>query len=215
MGKSTKSKVVPLHPEADVPAPVSDRPPPGQRIQKAISQAAARQIDRTQPVRVDMKIQADGTPLMCCPHDDPTGFTVHLKETFGSSSFDFAWRQVGLVRTAVNATDRDEMNAALAFVGGLKPADEIEAALAVQMVGVHEASVRLLATAMKASTIDAQERYINMATKMQRTFTAQVEAMKRYRSSGEQTIRVQHQNVTVQEGGQAVIGDVHGGGRRG
>lgn len=133
----------------------------------------------------------------------------------GSASNDFAWRQLGLVRTSGNATDAEELNAALAFIGGIQPNDEIEAALTVQMLGTHEASVRLLATALKAGHIDAQERYINMATKMQRTFTAQVEAMKRYRSSGEQTIRVQHQNVTVQEGGQAVIGDVHGGGRRG
>ncbi len=79
-----------------------------------------------------------------------------------------------------------------------------------------EASVRLLATAMKAGHIDSIERYVNMATKMQRTFAAQVEAMKRYRSSGVQTIRVQHQNVTVESGGQAIVGDVQqGGGRKG
>jgi hypothetical protein len=213
MSKSTKSKVVPLRPSE---VPVSARPAPGQRTQKAIQQAAARQIDRAQPVKVTMEIRPNGMPLISCPHDDANGFMVHLKETFGGSSSDFAWRQLGLARTAANATDTEEMNAALAFVGGLQPNDEIEAALAVQMLGTHEASVRLLATAMKAGHIDSIERYVNMATKMQRTFTAQVEAMKRYRSSGEQTIRVQHQNVTVQEGGQAVVGDVHhGGGRRG
>ncbi|MET4636579.1 hypothetical protein [Kaistia defluvii] len=209
MSKS-KSKVVPLRP-ADV-APISSRPEPGQRIQKAIQEAAARQIDRTQPIKVTMEIQPDGPPVIGCPHNDADGFMVHLRETFGGGSNDFAWRQLGLVRTAVNATDAEEMNAALAFIGGIQPNDQIEAALAVQMLGTHEASVRLLATAMKAGHIDSIERYVNMATKMQRTFTAQVEAMKRYRSSGVQTIRVQHQNVTVENGGQAIVGDVHRGG---
>jgi hypothetical protein len=39
-----------------------------------------------------------------------------------------------------------------------------------------------------------------------------VEALKRYRSAGEQTVRVEH--VTVNEGGQAIVGNVaHGGAR--
>jgi hypothetical protein len=214
MAKPTKSKVVPLRPTD--PVPVASRPAPKQRMQKSIQKSAARQIDRAQPIKVTMETPPEGSPIVGCPHNDVDGFMVHLRETFGSGSSDFAWRQLGLLRTSGNATDADELNAALAFVGGLQPNDQIEAALAVQMLGTHEASVRLLATAMKAAHIDVQERYINMATKMQRTFTAQVEAMKRYRSSGVQTIRVQHQTVTVQDGGQAVVGDVHhGGGRKG
>ncbi|WEK50975.1 MAG: hypothetical protein P0Y66_02545 [Candidatus Kaistia colombiensis] len=213
MSKPTKSKVVPLHPGAKLPAPA--KPEAGQRTRKAIQKAAALQIDRHQPITVTVEAQPDRPSAIGSPHNDTNGFIVHLNETFGSASHDFAWRQLCLLRTSGNATDTEETNAALGFIGGIQPNDEIEAALAVQMLGTHEASVRLLATAMNAGHIDAQERYINMATKMQRTFTAQVEAMKRYRSSGEQTIRVQHQNVTVQEGGQAVIGDVHGGGRRG
>jgi hypothetical protein len=45
---------------------------------------------------------------------------------------------------------------------------------------------------------DSAERAFN---KLARTFAAQVEALKRYRSGGEQTVRVEH--VTVNEGGQA------------
>jgi hypothetical protein len=52
-----------------------------------------------------------------------------------------------------------------------------------------------------------------MFNKLARTFVAQVEALKRYRSTGEQSIRVQH--VTVNDGGQ-VVGDVQtGGGEQG
>ncbi len=49
-----------------------------------------------------------------------------------------------------------------------------------------------------------------MLNKLARTFTAQVEALKKYRSTGEQSIRVQH--VTVNDGGKAIVGDVRAGG---
>jgi hypothetical protein len=46
--------------------------------------------------------------------------------------------------------------------------------------------------------------------KLARTLAAQVEALKRYRSSGEQAMRVEH--VTVNNGGQAIVGNVASGG---
>ena len=55
---------------------------------------------------------------------------------------------------------------------------------------------------------DSAERAYN---KLARTFASQVEALKRYRSAGEQTVRVEH--VTVNEGGQAIVGNVAHGGR--
>ena len=39
-----------------------------------------------------------------------------------------------------------------------------------------------------------------------RTFTTQMEALRKYRTGGEQKVTVQH--VTVNEGGQAVVGNV-------
>src|SRR4030095_6650512 len=49
---------------------------------------------------------------------------------------------------------------------------------------------------------DSAERAFN---KLTRTFTTQLEALKRYRSSGEQKVTVQHIDV---RGGQAIVGDV-------
>jgi hypothetical protein len=57
---------------------------------------------------------------------------------------------------------------------------------------------------------DAAERAMN---KLARTYAAQMETIKRYRSKGQQTVRVER--VTVENGGQAVVGNVsHEGGRR-
>jgi hypothetical protein len=55
---------------------------------------------------------------------------------------------------------------------------------------------------------DSAERAFN---KLARTFASQVEALKKYRSGGEQTVRVEH--VTVNEGGHAIVGAVTHGGR--
>ena len=55
---------------------------------------------------------------------------------------------------------------------------------------------------------DAAERALN---KLARTYATQVEALKRYRSKGQQIVRVER--VNVESGGQAVVGHVQHGGR--
>ena len=50
---------------------------------------------------------------------------------------------------------------------------------------------------------DSAERAFN---KLARTYTTQMETLKRYRTGGEQKVTVQH--VSVQEGGQAIVGNV-------
>ena len=93
---------------------------------------------------------------------------------------------------------------------GIEPRDPLETMLALQMGAVHNATMtfaRRLATVTTIPQQDSAERALN---KLARTFTTQIEALKRYRSTGEQKVTVQH--VTVNEGGQAVIGDVTSGG---
>ena len=55
--------------------------------------------------------------------------------------------------------------------------------------------------------IPQQDSASNAFNKLARTFAAQVEALKRYRSGGEQKMTVQH--VHVAEGGQAIVGNVN------
>jgi len=50
---------------------------------------------------------------------------------------------------------------------------------------------------------DSAERALN---KLARTYGSQMEALKRYRTGGEQKVTVQH--VSVSEGGQAIVGNV-------
>jgi hypothetical protein len=55
---------------------------------------------------------------------------------------------------------------------------------------------------------DCAERAL---TKLTRTFATQMERLKRYRSKGQQVVRVER--VTVNEGGQAIVGPVQHGGK--
>jgi hypothetical protein len=58
----------------------------------------------------------------------------------------------------------------------------------------------------RIENIPQQDSAVNGLTKLTRTYAAQMEALKRYRSGGEQKMTVQH--VHVAEGGQAIVGNV-------
>ena len=58
----------------------------------------------------------------------------------------------------------------------------------------------------------AQAHYTGF-NKLARTFAAQVEALRKHRTGGEQRVTVQHVNVA--DGGQAIVGNVKTGGRGG
>ena len=61
-----------------------------------------------------------------------------------------------------------------------------------------------------SDTIPQLETNGVILTKLQRTFTAQLEALQRYRGEAPQQVRVEH--VHVHEGGQAIVGAVQTGG---
>jgi hypothetical protein len=101
-------------------------------------------------------------------------------------------------------------NDAMALLNGIQPQDEIEGMLAVQMIAVHNMAMET----MKRAMITGQNEYgtdvnVNRATRMLRTFNAQMEALKRYRTGGQQKVIVEHVYVTA--GGQAIVGVVNRG----
>lgn len=103
------------------------------------------------------------------------------------------------------------MESTLSMIESISPQNGLEAMLAVQMVSVHNIAMEMSGRAMLSEqTYEGVSENINRATKLMRTFTALMEALKRLRMGGKQTIQVQH--VHVNEGGQAIVGDVKGGG---
>ena len=104
-----------------------------------------------------------------------------------------------------------DLNDMLSVVRGIGPTDAVEAMLAVQMAAVHQASIQCARRLAQALTLDQEAGASNSFNKLMRTFAAQIEALKRHRSAGEQNVVVKH--VHVYPGGQAVVGNVNTGGR--
>jgi hypothetical protein len=101
------------------------------------------------------------------------------------------------------------VNIVFSMIRAIRPRDELETMLATQMAAVQFAMADMAARLADTTTLHAQDSASNAFNKLARTFTAQIEALKRYRSTGEQKVTVQH--VTVKDGGRAVIGDVTAG----
>ena len=78
--------------------------------------------------------------------------------------------------------------------------------LAAQMAAVHLATMDFASRLAHAENLAQRESSERSLNKLARTFTTQMEALKRYRTGGEQKVTVQH--VHVNEGGQAIVGNV-------
>ena len=55
-------------------------------------------------------------------------------------------------------------------------------------------------------TFEGRDMNLRHASRLSRAFATQVEALKRYRTGGQQKVTVEH--VTVNQGGQAIVGNV-------
>ena len=93
----------------------------------------------------------------------------------------------------------------------MEPKDAVEVMLVCQPVATHVAMTSLSAKVMDATSPQLREGYERSMTRLSRTFLAQMDALKRYRAKAHQTVRVER--VTVNEGGQAIVGHVHTEGR--
>jgi hypothetical protein len=105
---------------------------------------------------------------------------------------------------------RGRLDAALALIQAVAPKDEVEAALAVQMAATHSAAMMVL---VRLGGGHGGERRVaalgSAAARLMRAYTHQVETLRRLRHGGAQLIRIER--VDVNDGGQAIIGNVRAG----
>ena len=153
-------------------------------------------------------------------HLDPDGdvatHDASLLEMAGTKDPDLMCYLVGQAADAIQRTKKpqaDILNKAVAALAGIGPRDELEGMLAVQMVAVHHLAMESMKRARQQNqSVEVATHHINGATKLLRTFTAQVETLNRYRGKGQQKVTVEH--VHINKGGQAIVGAVNreGGG---
>jgi hypothetical protein len=104
----------------------------------------------------------------------------------------------------------DERAFMLSIVNDLAPRDAVERMLAVQMAATHVATIRSARWLANTENIPQVQAHYTGFNKLARTFAAQVEALRKHRTGGEQRVTVQHVNVS--DGGQAIVGNVQHGG---
>ncbi|MGX0975932.1 hypothetical protein ACSSVY_001642 [Roseovarius sp. MBR-51] len=105
----------------------------------------------------------------------------------------------------------DERVFMLSIIRDLAPRDAVERMLAVQMAATHVATIRSARWLAHTEKIPQVQAHYTGFNKLARTFAAQVEALRKHRTGGKQTVVVQHMNVS--DGGQAIVGNVQHGGR--
>jgi hypothetical protein len=150
---------------------------------------------------------------------DPSSLPGTLKAIGGSKSD--TWNNVianqtiqTLWRTNSDQEGRkNQVNAAIAGLIGINPNDELEGMLAAQLVACHNASMECYRRAMIGEqTFEGRRENLSQANKLSRTYATLLEALNRHRGKGQQKVTVEH--VHVHEGGQAIVGNVEGGGIR-
>lgn len=149
-------------------------------------------------------------------HPDEMVWRSAVECAMGTIDWGFAEAMLGQVMNTsgpIAPVDAAAVNFGLAAMHGIAPRDEAEAMLAAQMVATYIASMTMLRRLNTSESLGQQDSAANAATKLARTYTGQMEALKRYRSRGEQTVRVEH--VHVAAGGQAIVGAVSYGGTTG
>ncbi|TCJ38821.1 hypothetical protein E0504_10910 [Parafrankia sp. BMG5.11] len=196
----TKKKAAPIE-----PLPPRRDADPAEKT--AIARARVERGKRGAHAQVQQRPETEGTVLaLGSPHDDEQGNAVHLAETFATRSDDFVSTTLMHLANATaqgGAPSVPGINTSLALIGAIAPRDELEAALAAQIAATHDLSMAMIARTKTAQQAELMRDFGNIATKLQRTMTAQIKALSDWRRGGEQVVRHLH----IYEGGQAVVAE--------
>jgi hypothetical protein len=182
-------------------------------MSKKFTQISTSEVAGNRPAPVRVRLRRINCNYARAYPPDGQGFEwwQRLKNAFGTASgafVDASLQQViassrlpngGISETAVNAT--------LAFIESAKPNDEVESALVIQMACTHAVTMAVLGRLGGAYGVDRNvAAKASAAGRLLRAFAAQLDALRRLRTGSSQLVRVEH--VHVNEGGQAVIGNV-------
>ena len=166
---------------------------------------------KTPRVKVDSSKQ--NAHKLVLDHPSPYHACFLLMRAIGTNEPDFhagILPQIAQASTRREKVDEVALNFIIAVIKGIEPRDQLECMLAAQMGAIHMLTMdfaRRLNAADNIPQRDSAERALN---KLVRSFAVQVETLKRYRSDGSQKVTVEH--VTINEGGQAIVGNVTQGG---
>lgn len=138
--------------------------------------------------------------------EDPVQGIKLLMGAIGAEDMDFL--QGSLSRLAEAGSQNGSVNQAnfdflLSIIKGIKPKNQIEAMLVIQMAGVYFALMKLLPQLTSRATVHHLDNLGGLYNKLARTFATQFEVLHRSRLGSEQKVTIQ--NVSVSE---SVVGNI-------
>lgn len=191
-----------------------DSLPKAQRARLSATVKATLENPVSPPMCLTLK---DGTLEIGFEGVPPELATLSQMADMGTADRDFhrgLLKQIACLGSHSTSVDSGASNFVMGVIRSVAPRDGLESMLATQMGAIHAATMMLARRLNLVDNItqqDAAERALN---KLARTYAMQMETLKRYRTSGQQKVTVEH--VTVNAGGQAIVGAVEtgGGGRK-
>lgn len=176
---------------------------------QAVAKKEARPVVRP-PAKPHRTIVSDNGKVIV---EETVESVAELNQAFGSELPDFQLHTLGQVLNVIGTVPDMTLpgNAAIAILAAIKPTNELEAALAAQMVAAHHFAMLSCSRAAKHTALEGAQGNAAMANKASRTFTMQMEALAKMRRGGEQVVR----HVHVNDGGQAVIAGTFNAGKGG
>jgi hypothetical protein len=124
--------------------------------------------------------------------------------TVGLGQLETATRPRGKER----GDETTQLNAGIAMLQAIEPKDELEAALALQIVGAHSFAMEMWGRARGTDRNDHIELYGNMAVKASRAMAMMTEALAKLRTGGKQRVEVTYVDA---RNSQNIIGGGGGG----
>ena len=177
------------------------------RVAEATNTPDTFQDTATVP-RMSLSREGDRQIIILNHQNGTTRYELHMEE-FGTTDPVFLngiMLQITNACLRGNEIDLAALDFMLSVIKGIKPKDQVEAMLVAQMAAVHSAVMKYVQYLANSENIIQQDSGERVLNKLIRTFASQMEALKRYRTGGEQKVTVQH--VSVAEGGQAIVGNV-------
>jgi len=156
----------------------------------------------------------DGT-MQIPSGEDRQEWLDSLHTTFGTTdqnALDLFINQILQIAGHDRKNLAEALNQTMPLLLAIRPENEVETMLAAQMIGIHTMSMTMMRRAMSSrQTDEGVNSNVNRVTKLSRTFISLLDALNKHRGKGKQKITVEH--VTVNEGGQAIVGTVEHRGR--
>ena len=176
----TKTKTVPAKPYEPTPS--------------ELALVKKQKAERKYEIKVTVKKTKAGTSITP-DHPDLGIGTALFMDALGTTDGEFLEVLIFQVANLTRASDEiseAKLNHTLSLIHGIAPQDPVEAMLAVQMSAVHIATLNYARRTNVADTFMESEMAEKAFNRLSRTFIAQMDTLKKYRTGGEQKMTVEH-----------------------